>query len=170
MLNDLGSASCSSSAVAPASVRVLPAGQGEVLHAFGDEFLFLATSAATGGQFTAFVGTTPPGSGPPLHRHEHEDETFYVLEGQASFFADGKWTTAGPGAMVHAPRRSVHTFRNTGTTPLRQLIRTSPSGFEQFIRRCAAEFKRPGGPDFARITAIGLEHGIQFLPDAPPTP
>ncbi len=170
MLNDLGSAASSSTAVASASVRVLHAGQGEVLHAFGDEFLFLATAAATGGQFTAFVNTTPPGSGPPLHYHEHEDETFYVLEGQASFFADGKWTTVTPGSMVHAPRRSVHTFRNTGRSPLRQLIRTSPSGFEQFMRRCAEEFKRPGGPDFGQITAVGLEHGIHFLPDALPAP
>jgi mannose-6-phosphate isomerase-like protein (cupin superfamily) len=147
--------------------RILPAERGEVIHAFGDEFLFLADTANTGGQFTAFVDTTPPGGGPPVHYHENEDELFYVLEGQASFFAQGKWTSVGPGGMVYAPRLSLHTFKNTGTAPLRQLIRTNPSGFEQFMRRCAAEFGRPGGPDLARIAAIGLEHGIHFLPELP---
>jgi hypothetical protein len=57
----------------------------------------------------------------------------------------------------------VHAFKNVGHTPLRQIIQTTPSGFERFFQRCADEFARPGGPDMKRIVEISGEHGIYFV-------
>jgi uncharacterized RmlC-like cupin family protein len=68
-----------------------------------------------------------------------------------------------PGTVVYMPRKVVHTFKNIGNTPLRQLISTSPSGFEDFFARCAAEFEQPQGPNMDRIVAISAEHGIHFV-------
>lgn len=107
-----------------------------------------------------------PGGGPPLHFHEHEDELFIVHEGRVSFLLEGRWREFGPGAVVFAPRRVPHTFRNTGDRPARMHILTTPGGFENFFLACAAEFARPGAPDMNRILAISAEHGIRFL-DAP---
>lgn len=136
--------------------------QNPVLRAFGEEAVFLLTGEQTGGSFTQWVETTPPGAGPPPHWHTNEDEWFYVIEGRVSFLKDGVWHEAGEGAAAFMPRNSVHAFKNIGDTPLRMLITTAPSGFETFFARCAAEFANPAGPDMPRILEISAEHGINF--------
>jgi quercetin dioxygenase-like cupin family protein len=140
---------------------VLPS-QAPVVEAFGDRVTFLLTAAQTGGKYTSFLTETPPGSGPPPHWHDREDEWFLVLDGQAEFFKDGAWTPVPTGSAVFAPRGSVHAFRNAGDTMLRQLIHTSPSGFEDFFTRMAGEFHRDGGPDMARVVEISAGFGIHF--------
>jgi uncharacterized cupin superfamily protein len=40
----------------------------------------------TGEKFTAFLNISPPGCGPGPHYHDREDEWFYILEDQVSFF------------------------------------------------------------------------------------
>lgn len=78
------------------------------------------------------------------------------------FLQQGEWTEVPPGTSVFMPRGTVHAFRNVDDTPLKQLIHTAPSGFENFFTRCAAEFAREGGGDMAAIAEIGAEHGIHF--------
>jgi mannose-6-phosphate isomerase-like protein (cupin superfamily) len=141
---------------------LVPASQGPVIRAFGEEAVFLLTGEQTGGALTQWIETTPPGLGPPPHWHTDEDEWFYVLEGQASFLADGVWHAAGPGAAVFVPKHAVHAFKNVGKVPLRMLITTAPSGFETFFTRCATEFANPAGPDMQRVMEISAEHGIHF--------
>lgn len=130
--------------------------------AFGDQATFLLTGADTGGKYTMFRYVVSPGGGPPLHRHDDEDEWFLVLEGSGEFYGDGKWTTVPEGGSVFMPRGSVHSFRNPGNTPLVLLIHTSPSGFETFFARCREEFAKESGPDMDAILAIAAEHGIAF--------
>lgn len=142
---------------------IVPPGAGRKLCAFGDEVVVHLGGAETGGKYTLFTDTTAPGGGPPPHYHTQEDETFYVLAGQVSYFANGRWQPpVGPGTVTFAPKGSRHAFKNTGTVPLVQLISTAPAGFETFFARCAAEFAAPGGPNMERILAIGAEHGIHF--------
>lgn len=144
-------------------VAIHPASPDRVLHAFGEEVHFYLTGKETGGRFAQWLEITPPGGGPPPHYHTNEDEWFYVLQGTVSFFHDGKWQEAGPGARVWCPRHSVHAFKNTGDTPTQMILTTAPSGFEEFFARAAAEFARPGEPDMPRILEIAAEHGIHFV-------
>ncbi len=55
------------------------------------------------------------------HRH-HEDEFFFVLEGTAEFYLDGKKTTAGPYASFYCPPNSEHGIRNAGDSELKYLV------------------------------------------------
>ncbi|MCW1914173.1 dimethylsulfonioproprionate lyase family protein [Luteolibacter sp. GHJ8] len=130
--------------------------------AFGDQATFLLTGEQTGGRYTMFRYVVSPGGGPPLHRHDDEDEWFLVLEGSGEFYGDGKWTMVPEGGSVFMPRGSVHSFRNPGHSPLVLLIHTSPSGFETFFARCGEEFAKESGPDMDAILAIAAEHGIAF--------
>lgn len=145
------------------SPALTPAGKGITAHAFGEEVTFHLTGEQTGGRYTQWVETTPPGVGPPPHFHTREDEWFYVLEGTVSFLKGGAWQEVGPGTSAFMPKNSVHAFKNTGTTPLRMIITTAPSGFETFFTRCAAEFAKEGGPDMPRLVEIAAEHGIHFV-------
>lgn len=140
---------------------VMP-GDAKTQVAFGDQATFLLTGEQTGGKYTMFRYVVAPGGGPPLHRHDDEDEWFLVLEGSGEFYADGKWTMVPEGGSVFMPRGSVHSFRNPGDKPLVLLIHTSPSGFETFFARCGVEFAKESGPDMDAIIAIASEHGIAF--------
>lgn len=142
---------------------VVPPGSGKVLRAFGDEITVHLGGKETGGKFTMFTTLTPPGSGPPPHYHTHEDEWFWPMEGRVEFLVDDAWTEVSLGTVVFVPRGVVHAFRNSGQTPLRMLIHTAPSGFENFFSRCADEFAKPVPLDMQRIMAISAEHGIFFV-------
>jgi quercetin dioxygenase-like cupin family protein len=144
---------------------VIPPEAGEKLTAFGDTVLVKLTTEQTGGALPVMLSEAPPGGGPPLHRHGHEHEVFYVLEGRMSFFADGVWTEDGPGTLTFLPRGQAHTFKNVGDAPSKMLIITLPSGFEQFFAACATIFNASTPPDMAKIFQAAALHQIEFLPE-----
>ncbi len=57
----------------------------------------------------------------PPHSHS-EDEVFFVLEGNAEFFLDGRTKTAGPYTSFYCPPNSKHGIRNVGDTALKYLV------------------------------------------------
>jgi mannose-6-phosphate isomerase-like protein (cupin superfamily) len=57
----------------------------------------------------------------PPHRHS-EDEFFFVLEGTAEFFLDGKTKSAGPYTSFYCPSNSEHGIRNIGDSVLKYLV------------------------------------------------
>lgn len=142
---------------------VVPQNGGTVLNAFGDEITVKLVGAQTRGQFALFSDAIPPGGGPPPHYHLNEDEMFIVQEGRVAYLIEGRWTELGKGGVVFAPRGSIHAFRNTGDTPARHWVLTTPSGFENFFSRCGEEFARPGGPDMNRIVEISAGLGLYFV-------
>lgn len=148
---------------------IVEAGDGPVLHAFGDTFQVKLGAEQTGGRLALGLATVPPGSGPPPHLHRNEDELFIVVEGRMSFLANGAWTDVAPGGVVFLPRGAPHTFKNRTDAPVKMWIIATPSGFERFFGRCAEVFTSAagaGGPDMARIMRIAGEHGIEFVEQA----
>lgn len=57
----------------------------------------------------------------PPHKHA-EDEFFFVLEGTAEFYLDGKTKVAGPYTSFYCPSNVMHGIRNTGDTELKYLV------------------------------------------------
>ncbi len=149
---------------------ITPSASAPLIRAYGDEIRVHLSGQHTGNAFTMFTDIAPPGGGPPPHFHVAEDEWWYVLDGQAEFLEGGKWTAVGPGGAVFMPANTTHTFRNAGTTPLRNVILTSPSGIEDFFRESELEFERGATPELARLLAIGAAHGIHFPTLAPGSP
>jgi mannose-6-phosphate isomerase-like protein (cupin superfamily) len=94
---------------------------GNVLTVLDDQFTVKLTTQQTQGAFTLLEVITPPGDGPPPHYHVNADELFMLQEGRVSYFIQNRWTELGPGGVVFVPRRSIHTFRNVGDVPARQL-------------------------------------------------
>lgn len=55
--------------------------------------------------------------------HSHpEDEIFFVLEGKAEFYLNGKTRVAGPYTTFYCPSYSKHGIRNVGDTILKYLV------------------------------------------------
>lgn len=55
------------------------------------------------------------------HSHD-EDEFFFVLEGKAEFYLNGKTVVSGPYASFYCPSGSEHGIRNAGDTDLKYLV------------------------------------------------
>src|SRR3954465_13887267 len=109
-------------------VKYVPAGTGQLYCGPGDQVSFLVTGAESHGSCFIIEGMVAPGGGPPPHVHHFEDETFYMLEGSATFQAGGQTIHAKPGDFIHIPRGTVHSLKNEGAVPARALIIISPAG------------------------------------------
>jgi quercetin dioxygenase-like cupin family protein len=55
------------------------------------------------------------------HRHSG-DEIFYVLEGTAQFYLDGKTAIGGANTSFYCPENSEHGISNAGNTELKYLV------------------------------------------------
>jgi quercetin dioxygenase-like cupin family protein len=65
------------------------AGEGEALWFNNDLLTLKATGAQTGGAYLIVEEVARRGKVTPLHTHPAEEETFYMLEGEAVFHLDG---------------------------------------------------------------------------------
>ena len=93
---------------------------------------FIATGADTGGQFALFEAKALPGFEPPPHTHQHEDETYYILEGEAWFKVGDEEFTAKKGDFIFLPRQVMHDFK-IKSDRLHCLVGLYPAGVEQYF-------------------------------------
>jgi quercetin dioxygenase-like cupin family protein len=128
----------------------------------GDQITIKVGGEVTEGAFTVIETTTPPHAGPPLHVHDREDESFYVLEGVFEFHIGSSSTRAQAGAFVMAPRRIPHRFQNVGETHGKLLIVCQPAGFEKFVEEFAT-LPPDQPPDMEKMLALGRKYGIDFV-------
>lgn len=91
---------------------------------------FLARSADTPRFNLAVIEIQPRRGGPPAHRHEDEDDAFYILDGELTFGVEGEEVVAGPGTFVLVPPGVEHTFRNDGDELVRMVNVHAPAGFD----------------------------------------
>lgn len=96
---------------------------------------FLARSEDTPRFNLAVITIQPHGGGPPAHAHADEDDSFYILEGELTFMADGEEILAGPGTFVLVPPGITHTFTNRGDTVARFVNVHAPAGFDLRLER-----------------------------------
>jgi len=154
----------------PRDAIVRGPGEGEAVW-FLDNFITVKTSAADGASFGVSENCLPAGSTTPFHRHEAEDEAFYVLEGEMTLFLDGGRTRrVGPGGYVHLPRGVAHGFRTE--TALRMLVLSDPAGFVEMVGVAGGPAERrelppPAAPDFARLEAACKRYAITLLGPLP---
>jgi len=94
--------------------------------------------------------------GPPLHLHLHQEEYFYVVEGEVNFQIGDSRKRLKPGDSILGPRGVPHTFAATGESPGRLLIAFTPAGkMEQFLRDTA--IPNPPNQDAAFFRRYGME-------------
>ena len=91
-----------------------------------------AAGKETGDLYSIVEVLEPQGARAPLHLHRKEDEAFYVLEGEMTFYVGEETYKARPGSFVFGPRDVPHTY-TVDSGPARLLFILSPAGFEGFI-------------------------------------
>ena len=126
----------------------------------------------TGNAFAQFVVDDPRGSGPPLHVHHSEDETFYVLEGQVTMVVGDERIELETGDYCFGARGVPHAYL-VRSERARMLVTISPSGSEQlFVSLGVAvtgtepptDVVMPPMPEMARLFA---RYGAEILGPPP---
>lgn len=129
----------------------------------------------TAGQYGLLEIVVPAGIGSPWHVHPEEDEWFYVLEGEMTFWVSDTRLSLKPGSFAFGPKGVPHTFYAEGAGA-RALVGFAPMQFEGFLREVgepAPERVLPppldAPPDVQRLIAIGKRNGLEILgPPGPP--
>ena len=135
------------------------------------DFLVTIKSSAqtTDGRVAVVEHLAPQGAGSPLHVHHREDEWFYVIDGELTFWVGGQVINAPAGSFVYGPREIPHTFI-VNSAEARFLLVTEPAGFENFLRALsepALTLTLPppsaASPDPQQMMATAAEYGIEIL-------
>ena len=134
----------------------------------GGLFLVKASGEQTGGAFGLTQTVLPAGFATPYHLHHKEDEAYYVLEGEVTFYVGGDKLKAGAETYVYGPREVPHGFAVEGPSPARMLLLNTPAGFEAFhaeVGEAARELTLPpaGPPDMEKLATIVAKYDIEIL-------
>ena len=105
-------------------------GEGNARWFLGALSTIKASAEDTAGRVAITENWVPRGHGSPLHVHHNEDEWFYILSGELTFWIDGDVTIATAGALVYGPRDVPHTF-TVSSDEARFLLVVEPAGFER---------------------------------------
>ncbi|MDI7863273.1 cupin domain-containing protein [Rhizobiaceae bacterium n13] len=96
--------------------------------------VFKADEREIGGRFSISEWWLEPRhEGPGAHKHDDNDEIFYVLEGVASILIGDQWKQMPKGAMCIIPRGVMHDFRNEGQVRMGLFNVFLPGPFEQMM-------------------------------------
>ncbi len=106
--------------------------KGRAYWGMGILWTMLATAEDTNGAYSCIEELIPQGPAAPPHIHEAADETFYIMEGEATFFVEDKPIKVTAGSFVSIPRGTKHAFQIDSET-VRLLNTYVPAGFEYMI-------------------------------------
>ena len=129
----------------------------------------------TAGQYGLLEIVVPAGVGSPWHVHPEEDEWFYVLEGELTFWVADTRLSLKAGSFAFGPKGVPHTFY-AEAGGAKALVGFAPMQFEGFQREVgepAPERVLPqpleGHPDMELLHSIAARNGMQILgPPGPP--
>jgi quercetin dioxygenase-like cupin family protein len=91
-----------------------------------------AGSAEAGNTLSQIEVDDPRDTGPPLHVHHNEDETFYILKGEVTFVVGDERIDLAAGDFLFAPRDIPHAYV-VRSERARMLLTASPGGVEQLF-------------------------------------
>ena len=129
---------------------------------------------STGGQLAILEHTGPRGYSSPVHRHDADEEMFFILDGDVRVEISDHTFSAGPGTVAFLPRQIPHAF--VVTSPKARLLTLhTPAGFDEFTLAAGSAAHSPFGDppagesiaDPAALAAIAASYGIEILGPPP---
>ncbi len=133
-----------------------------------------ADAASTDGAFGLTEVWAPRGHGSGLHRHGHDDESFFVLEGELTVWVgDAPPVRLSAGQLATLPRGVPHAFEVTSDV-VRFCAICAPAGGEELVRLVGKPAGAPTLPpavepvDGTAIVAALGQLGQEMLGPRPP--
>ena len=111
---------------------ILTEGQGRVYNCGKMTAIFKADENETNEKYSISEWWVEPNfDGVGAHKHDNNDEVFYVLEGIVSFLVGDEWINAEKGTFLRIPAKTIHNFVNNTTKKAGFLSFYIPGGFER---------------------------------------
>jgi quercetin dioxygenase-like cupin family protein len=156
--------------------EVIAPGSGHHLH-FLNHLATVKVRGGDDGALSVVEFSAPRGLGPPLHRHDDEDELFVVLDGEVAFHAGDEVLMTGTGGLAYLPHGIAHTFQVHSDTARFVCVtgsRVRAPRFDLMVTALGVEVSGPSLPepgpiDPGQVAEVCQQHGIQIL-GPPPTP
>ncbi len=149
------------------AIRVVSTEAGQSIHWLGSLGTFIANSGTTNGAYALWIDRPLGKGGSVSHVHTREEEFFYVVEGDFSFFSGGETFEAHPGAFVGLPKGLGHRFHNDGASTAKVLIGLIPGGGEGFFLDLGNPYSEPNDasfpPDPKRSAEVAARYGQTLL-------
>jgi quercetin dioxygenase-like cupin family protein len=122
-----------------------PSGQQSLGWIGGSVHRVVLDTASTEGRLAAFRSSMRAGAAGPVHVHDREDETVFLLEGEGTVWSgDQRWTVRS-GDTVFLPRQVPHTYLFTSET-VEMITVCTPAGMEEFFRAAGWDLSTPPPP------------------------
>jgi len=163
---------------AESRIFALDPGEGEAWWWMGGLATVKATAEQTDGLYTLVEILVPefPMEESLLHVHHFEDEGFYILEGEMTFYVGDEMIKARPGSFLFGPKDVPHAF-SVDSGPARLLFLLSPAGMEGAIREMGEPARTltippppeepPDEAEMGRLMAIADRYGGEMLGPPP---
>ncbi len=155
-------------------LRAVRAGKENSLQYLGNLVSLLVSGEDTQGQFAVIETRERRGTERPRHRHNHEDEVVYVLEGLVRFYVDGQRLYCPAGTCVLLPRNCEHSF-SVESEEARLLVILVPAGMEGYYRDLGVPADDRDGHgsvggqmDVERLVTVAARYGVEIT-GPPPT-
>ena len=97
----------------------------------GSLYRVIAAGKNTGGRFSVMEAILEPGQSAPYHVHTKEDEAFFILEGEVTFYLEGSEITAIEEDFLSCPPGTTRGFANHTNALARMLLIYSTAGVEE---------------------------------------
>jgi quercetin dioxygenase-like cupin family protein len=98
----------------------------------GALFHFLASGQQTNNLFSLMYIEVHKGNEPPVHVHQNENESYYILEGAIRFWVGNEIIDAKAGDFIHLPKGIPHKFELQSEC-VKELMLITPSGLEKWF-------------------------------------
>lgn len=144
--------------------------EGRTVAVVGDVYRFLATGDDTNGKYAMWEAIIPPGGGPPPHVHSREEEAFYILEGEITFYIGEERVVATAGMFANMRVGTPHSFKNESSHPAKMLISVAPAGLEKMffefgvpVPQGATTAPPPTKEEIEKLLEIAPRYGIEII-------
>jgi len=126
----------------------------------GDTFYTKVSTKDTNGDLYVYESSRIKKGGPNLHLHYHQDEWWYILEGEFIIKVGDKIYHVKPGDSVFGPRGVPHAFSKVGESVGRMLTTFQPAGKMEECFIAISEGQMKGKPE-AEQDEFRKQHGFE---------
>ena len=133
------------------------------LYKRANDMFVKVTAQDTGGAYEVCEERCPPGFASRRHAHTQNNETFYVIEGSATFILGDEEFEGTVGSMFHIPPGLPHQVI-AGDEGIRMLMVYSPGTTEAMFNEMTA-LTPDQRADFKTGKAVAVKHNTVWVED-----
>jgi mannose-6-phosphate isomerase-like protein (cupin superfamily) len=147
---------------------ILQKGEGKTtVNVLDDIITIKIAGEQTDGMFSLLEVSVPPQNGPPLHIHNREVESYYILEGDFEITVgnnDSRTVVkASAGTFVSVPKGIPNTYKNVGNKEGRFLMFYSPANASKAFEEVGQPDSSTTPPDMDKMMSVMNKYGMEIV-------